>query len=328
MAPARARSERGSKVARARRMRFSFCGILALLVACSSSPPAADPPPAQADAGASSDEQPDAAEAEPDAGPSKLLGTCRTSADCQTGLICNTTFPKGLCTKDCATNAECGGSGVCADWPGRGKICLARCKTSSRRECGPAGMCFQLTERDFACHASCAADDPAASCVTASCNVHRGQCFSADSPARGGNGEPCKSNVDCKGYCYLEDIGDSMPQGHVGGMCMSFTPRPADDAFRAGQPLPRGRCPEGSVALPNPNWNLDPGDALHCHRACTSDSDCREGYMCRMEVLGTTYSVGGCDVIDCQLPGKTCPTGYSCKPFAYDPSVSRCSKDI
>src|ERR1051325_11275301 len=40
-------------------------------------------------------------------------GACASDVDCIAGLTCDTSTPRGRCTKSCAVNADCGGVDVC-----------------------------------------------------------------------------------------------------------------------------------------------------------------------------------------------------------------------
>jgi hypothetical protein len=59
---------------------------------------------------------------------------CTTSAECRSGLMCDTSFPGGLCTKACTMDMECTGkriSGACV-----GNLCFAACVMGAVSDAG------------------------------------------------------------------------------------------------------------------------------------------------------------------------------------------------
>lgn len=128
-------------------------------------------------------------------------------------------------------------------------------------------------------------------------------------------GDSCKSNIDCSplgnrfcdtapvnGYCTEEDCGPtSCPSEAV---CIRFfTPVTDEPCHTALEPIPfsRADCPnsddrcvcdasddKGNCLLINgdptqPNGHCAPSSTERhwCQRACSSNSDCRDGYECR-----------------------------------------------
>ncbi len=81
---------------------------------------------------------------------SGLLGSsCGSSVSCLGGLTCVTVAPAGLCTKPCASDADCQQVGSCQwvpDWGGQ--ICLKRC--TSDVSCRPEYSC-QVTVSGSVC---------------------------------------------------------------------------------------------------------------------------------------------------------------------------------
>ena len=62
--------------------------------------------------------------------PDGEIGTaCNAATDCGAGLICQTDFDGGLCTRPCATDAECPSNAVCGAMVGM-PVCLRTCETS------------------------------------------------------------------------------------------------------------------------------------------------------------------------------------------------------
>lgn len=74
-------------------------------------------------------------------------------------------------------------------------------------------------------------------------------------------GDACTVNTDCgPGVCLNRDFAP-------GGLC-SLTCTPGGPA-----------CPAGSTCV----TGVIDGDTAGCLRSCTQDTDCRTGYVCRVE---------------------------------------------
>jgi hypothetical protein len=84
--------------------------------------------------------------------------SCGTSVRCNTGLTCVTRAPDGLCTKNCMSDADCGGGSCQLVSAWGGLICLKTCVSDQMcREgyscvsAGTANVCAQgVTQPDAA----------------------------------------------------------------------------------------------------------------------------------------------------------------------------------
>lgn len=243
-----------------------------------------------------------------------LFGSCGTDHECiyAAGAKCLTTFPGGLCTRRCDNTSQCG-SGVCVM-----NVCLPAC--GSDNCAGLGGMC--INEGPY-CVPSCGAGAPA--CPTGStCDPYSVACTTDPTTDAGPNGAPCKSDLDCNGFCITDNaqVFNTVydPAGFVDGLCASYGRAPPVAEVDGGE-LPASNCPDGSVVYPE---FLYAGDLTLCLPACHRDSDCRPGYACFTSDGTNTYSNGFCAPINCRDGVHTCPAPHVCTLAYLDSGMGTC----
>jgi hypothetical protein len=157
------------------------------------------------------------------------------------------------------------------------------------------------------------------------CDPYSTACTTDLLPDAGANGAPCKSDLDCNGFCLVDDtpIGGTPYNavGFVDGLCASYGRAPPFDQIDGGA-LPASNCPDGSVVYPE---YLYPGGQTLCLPACQQDSDCRPGYACLTSDGTNTYSNGYCGPINCGDGVHTCPAPHVCNVASADSGVGTCS---
>lgn len=266
------------------------------------------------DAGASPDLAIDVARG----GDVALLGGCTVTAQCAIapGVTCVGTFPAAFCSRHCAADDDCVmGAGTSSRRAACvSGLCLPQCLVGAG-ECAPyGGYCVERGQDDLdaVCLPSCqpaegASPDAAVCGGGLVCDEYGGACVTARPEGRE-NGEPCRGDAECRGYCIVE--GDDF--GFIEGYCVSQARAPSEDEYRRGGPLPRSNCPAESAAFTLPvfgwEWAL-------CYRACASDGDCRPGYACDryLDTVTSPHTNGVCRPINCAQAGRTCPPGFECR---------------
>src|SRR5581483_6038658 len=146
-----------------------------------------------------------------------LFGPCSDDHECiySAGAQCFTTFPGGLCSHRCDADSQCG-SGLCVV-----NVCLPSCGSECTRV---GGMCFGALLSLY-CAPSCGPGAPACETGTV-CDPYSTACTTDPPPDAGVNGAPCKSDLDCNGFCLVDDtpIGGTPYNavGFVDGLCASY----------------------------------------------------------------------------------------------------------
>jgi Cys-rich repeat protein len=72
-------------------------------------------------------------------------GACKATADCASGLTCDTDDPGGLCTKPCTADGECGTGNVCS----AEKKCYKACATAADCRAAPYACVTDSTAKKF-----------------------------------------------------------------------------------------------------------------------------------------------------------------------------------
>jgi phospholipase C len=268
-----------------------------------------------------------------------LFGACASTLDCSavtTGTCADAAvsgYPMGMCTRACTSNADCGTSGECVTFTGGVHACMPLCTHGSGcREgynCFPSGMpdgsqiCEPLCEHDAECGGG------------TYCDVWRGFCTTApvDPTSGAPNGAACgidpQGATNCLGSCTsawsADPPGSRSATGYANGQCLSTCDLPAAWTTPSGGPLPASDCPSGSDCIPYYTTAVA-GDLGLCLPSCTTDTNCADGYRCRFDASGATWTTGYCDPIDCNDGTHACPGNYWCET-GYDttnPSRGRC----
>lgn len=168
--------------------------------------------------------------------------TCTSDTDCADGAYCTAGFckKKGAPGDKCGVDGQCG-SGFCAD----GVCCSARCDGACEAcdQAGTIGTCTAVTGKPRLGHPACAAGEPGNPCSAAACDgIERSKCA-----------KKAGAEVTCRaGSC--ESGVESLPTTCDGsGTCPAADTRPC-------QPFACG------------------ADA--CKTACTTEADCKTGFVC------------------------------------------------
>ncbi len=242
-----------------------------------------------------------------------MYGECSTRTQCQgmnpTCVTVTDGYPRGLCTRTCVDDADCGEGGIC--WRvGSNDVCLPTCRTIA--DCRDGYQCQGITGRtERACFPWCS---DAAQCAPRMCNAWTRRCASTIDTVRVDNGSPCVGNNDCRSQrCSTEFNADGTPTGYLDGNCFSLCTVP-DDVDYEGARLPQGNCPPRSVCLRE--GTATAGGIGFCRVECTDSSDCRPGYICsrpaRPDDAGA-YANGYCAPMNCHFGMQRCPAGATCR---------------
>jgi hypothetical protein len=295
-----------------------------LLSACGggNTPDAAAPSPDVPAADAGDDLAPEAAPVDvprdtPDAPAdvrNPMFGECASRAQCQ-GMnpTCVTVldgYPRGLCTRTCVDDADCGDTGIC--WTvGSNRVCLPTCRTVA--DCRDGYQCQGITGRtERACFPWCS---DAAQCAPRMCNAWTRRCAATIDTVRADNGAPCIAGNDCRSLrCTTELNADGTPSGNLDGICSSLCTI-AEDADYEGERLPQSNCPPRSVCARDTSSVA--GGIGFCRVECAESSDCRPGYICsrpaRPGADAGTYANGYCAPMNCHFGTQRCPAGATCR---------------
>jgi hypothetical protein len=202
--------------------------------------------------------------------------SCTFGMQCE-GEVCITEFagslftgwPDGMCTDTCA-HGTCSEDSVCSDL-GDGLYCLPAC--TSIDDCRSGYVCHQHYK---ACYPHC----KQIGCQEGWLCSQDGQCHFNYSLSP--SGFSCSSDSDCTTGACLPALIDGEFTGWHGGMCFAYCTSTG--------------CDEDSTCV-----ILD--EIPYCLPTCTSQSTCREGYIC-------STSHGAC-LPDCSL-GWDCGPGFLC----------------
>lgn len=199
-----------------------------------------------------------------DARPQGSIGAaCERNGECNgEESDCLRNFRGGYCSKlDCKGDEDCPGDGVCASLSAQ----------SEEAEARPA--CLLPCESDDECRRGygCAELDGTSVCVDSS--EVPGLETEPANPEGDDDGEPCESDLECKGErCIVER--EESEQGdytaYPGGYCSTPDCSSDEDCFGEATCVQRAR-------------------SASCMATCESDGDCRDGYRCRQSESGARY---------------------------------------
>jgi hypothetical protein len=253
-------------------------------------------------------------------------GSCADDpAECGRGGACNTSYPGGLCTRNCITNRECG-AGICTALAG----CVPACTPHGGLECDQYGATCVALGTAFGCRPSCfppgTTPPPGytnACAAGTTCDPNTLECTTTLSTGAL-VGEPCMRDADCATrHCNPEIDAAGMPTGFLGGQCYAIGRLPAVSEYETSMPIPRSNCPEHSVAIPYAASDGE-GDAALCLPVCESDADCmRAGYRCERYARDGMpgFTNGVCVPLNCADPSQPCPSGTLCVTSSNDASM-------
>lgn len=246
-----------------------------------------------------------------DAGPP--FEPCTMNAECPApGALCITEamgYPGGLCTRRCTSDSQCGAGGTCAAY-GAERRCLPTC--ASGTDCRDGYNCFSLTSQAgvHVCLPLCNADTQ---CGAVGCDEYTGFCGTPDTTLSA-NGGQCLADTDCSSGRCLEEIDPAAgtPTGNLDGLCYSSCTIPDDAQYATN--VPNGGCPNSGVCVRGTSALA--GDIGICRPECTTEADCRGGYICvhprRIGGTGTTTN-GYCAAMNCHYMTQTCPPNATCQ---------------
>jgi hypothetical protein len=193
---------------------------------------------------------------------SQTYETCGTTSDCASSLdscfTVTTTEARSMCTRACATDLDCPGSGRCMSFDaGRTFLCFEGCATSA--QCEPGWSCFDSYGGTFfspICLPGRGAPPPATQPPYYECTI--------------GSTRECVASVE---GCFTIAV-----DGVTRGMCTS--------RCRSDVECPRDRNGALGVCM-----SFDGGFLFSCFQACRSSLDCPLGFACKSRLAdGTTFA--------------------------------------
>lgn len=240
--------------------------------------------------------------------------TCVTDADCEGGRCMVPTVDEpvfgggiagGYCTRDCASDADCGASAKCLAG-GTGQTCVERCalgpalggvgdaldaaKCHGREDVG----CAPAADGDAVCLPTCGSDSQ---CDGRACNRRLGVCL-----AGGATGKPdgalCTAEPDlCQGLCLVFESGAAKCSRNcvLGGKLDSLDCGGKLDGVCLHAPTGRGA-----------------GDRGFCASSCAAHDDCQNPAFWCTPVTGVTEDLvpfGYCEEASACDGGAACATG-------------------
>ena len=242
-----------------------------------------------------------------------LDGSCDRSAEGYTCVNLNDSpvcLPPGVTNATaqgaigsaCSANPQCNASaegeqGTCLQSFFGGYCAVLGCQGSS--SCPQGAACVALNpegatveEQTFACMASCQADRDCRfgySCQeylgASICLEKRDGAPAARNPDGAEDGQPCATNLNCKGgTCIRESQGADGQVSYPGGYCST-------------------RDCESDAACQGAALCISLGRSTSCRATCQAPADCRAGYTCREREDGQGY----CDTAIEPPPTPTTP---------------------
>jgi hypothetical protein len=215
---------------------------------------------------------------------------CTTATDCTGGLVCasGAAIPGGYCTRSCGQDA-CPAGSTCVQYGESDSVCFKDCDMNN-----PCRMGYDCVED--VCVPRCTSN---AGCGSGErCDVPTGRCVEAG-PAPRAIGAACSTGTDCDSTtCVPLVSGGSTADG--GGFCT------ADCSMSA--------CPGAGVCLANA-----------CGQSCTSNADCRDGWVCTPNPMGgPSVCVPSCIQLPslCDMNEVCLPDGRCVVPPSVTPQVS------
>ena len=271
------------------------------------------------------------------AGPTTNLGTtCLQDDDCDTDMRCMTPSSDspvlgggavgGYCTKDCASNTDCGPGGRCIVPSGTSTgECFQTCligpdlmgidqdldpmKCHGRED----ARCSVVNGGEDICIPNCGVDSQ---CAGRFCDARSGACVDTESMGKG-TGELCDDQAPdedgCAGFCqtFTGDTPSICTQPCVLGGIL--------DGVDCGGGLDSGLC----VYRPS---GYGPGDFGRCSLACNAHDDCANpAWWCS----AVSYATNGfCFTTDdCPQGDPQCAQGEKCTDTIYGPKCLQVDMD-
>ena len=263
---------------------------------------------------------------------SRIGAACTSDADCGSGHCIESTEAVpflggggpagGYCSKDCETDDDCEGVGVCVDYEDRWE-CYLECQT------GPQGMAIDDPLDPSKCHGRedvrCTQYPSAAVCVPSCgsdsqcdgglvCDPRSTSCVAEPTTGlpMGAACDPDAEEDACAGYCLESTFGV-----FCASLCVLGGVADALDC---------GGLEQGACAIPLVGYGA--GDAGFCSPACSAQSDCQNpDFWCFgiPELTGVYVANGFCRAAetcargqaDCSI-GTCSDTPYG--PFCLDPA--------
>ncbi len=256
---------------------------------------------------------------------------CTDDTDCASGHMCDTSGGTGGACYDpsasvgdaCLGDSNCPAGGFCyaerfSGWPG-GACVVFGCDVAANAGCpdgsvcepggfGGNGLCIQSCTMDsdcranYACKANSAYPDrtycaPACTddsqCASGTvCNPALGTCDVPFNPSD--LGQTCNRR-SCNGGTCLDEQSTGFPASYCSYLGCDPTAPDASDG-----------CPGTGVCFALGGTDL-------CLAACTTDSDCRDGYGCRHRDPADTTSPMAC-MAQCTMNAQCTTTGDICNP--------------
>jgi hypothetical protein len=208
----------------------------------------------------------------------------------------------------CTSDGDCGSRGSCLDEAAFRDGYCAELDCASNLDCGAAGVCVTGASGTF-CAERCLGESQCRNGY--GCFNQAGTALSACLPLGGGNsdgaadGEACASHADCRGGTCITS------EGWPAGYCTTTFCDNFEDCASNGQD---NRC------------LIQRGGTNFCVRICTSQAECRDGYVCQ----GIGGGLGYCgpnpfEPID--VVPEDYPFDITCQPVL-DNGVLRLEYDI
>ena len=212
---------------------------------------------------------------------------CLTLADTPVCLPPGTTPAtlQGVIGSSCSSAAQCNGEGAACLQNFFGGYCaILGCAADA--DCPNSEPCVPLNpqgttpeEQQLACMKGCSADSDCRFGYACASYEGRSICLESDmagsrtrNPDGVDDGQPCASNINCKGgTCIREIEGAEGGVSYPGGLCTTRD------------------CTEDADCNGTNTACISREAATSCRPRCTADSDCRQGYACVQDSLGTSY---------------------------------------
>ena len=254
-------------------------------------------------------------------------GTCENVA-CQARRECpgsSTCLPNGFCgLPQCTANEDCGDGGrICRDGVCITPDALPACGDGGTCESGK--VCNRTSNRCEDCSGSgplrCALGQTCrnGSCETTSCTSDA-QCLSAGKLCDLGTRQcvGCSATRQCPNTHFCEASQCKARPRCTNGMCTA--PLTCDTAtnycINAGNVSLCGRCTADAECSGGADGGagskcLALGGASYCGKACTTQNDCPNNYVCDPQFRQCAPIAGRCEN-NCGVAGQTCAGGRTC----------------
>jgi hypothetical protein len=207
-------------------------------------------------------------------GTDALYAECSTPNECQSGLCLtlkqNLQNKTGLCTQSCNDDGGCAG-GRCVDLPpgiGGGsitKVCLASCTTDT--DCKNGFVCTPSSEGNV-CLVRASNDTPTSCTQDSDCKEAKAKCISSQNSTA----KACTHALDAPDIFERECSADTV-DACPGLTCLPLTANAQNKTGICTLACKQDAdCPNASC--------VDFGTQKLCLGNCTTDTDCKNGYIC------------------------------------------------